>query len=123
MRGDDDQQEGMYSTSCKNTQQGGYLVCCTIALFYPGRSPAAGAMTSALLIGGSRIDVNIEANDLKVSHDDLMHWVQSAGEAVVKYYGTYPRPRVTLRIYFFKGRGVRHGQTFGYDEELIKIGV
>src|SRR5262249_43757320 len=100
----------------------GYLVCC-IALFYPGRSPAAGAMTSTLLIGGSRIDVNIEANDLKVSHDDLMHWVRSAGEAVATYYGKYPRPHVTLRIHSFRGRGVRHGQTFGYDGGLIKISV
>jgi hypothetical protein len=101
----------------------GYLVCCTIALFCPGRSPAAGAMTSTLLIGGSRIDVNIEANDLKISHDELMHWVQSAGEAVATYYGKYPRPHVTLRIRSFRGRGVRNGQTFGSDGGFIKIGV
>lgn len=80
-------------------------------------------MTSTLLIGGSRIDVNVESGDLKLSQAELLHWVQLAGEAVATYYGKYPVPHVTIRIHSFKGVGVRHGQTFGYDGGLIKIGV
>lgn len=80
-------------------------------------------MTSTLLIGGSKIDVTIESGELKVSHAELMHWVQSAAEAVATYYGRYPVPRVQLNIIPVDGSGVRHGQTFGYDGGLIKIRV
>lgn len=80
-------------------------------------------MTSTLLIGGSKIDVTIESGQLKVSHAELLHWVQSAAEAVATYYGRYPVPRVQLHIIPVDGSGVRHGQTFGYDGGLIKIRV
>jgi hypothetical protein len=101
----------------------GYLVCCAIAFFGTGSSPAAGNMTSTLIIGGSRIDVDVESSDPKLSQEGLMHWVQLAGEAVATYYGKYPVPHATLRIHSFKGSGVRHGQTFGFNGGLIKIGV
>ena len=55
-------------------------------------------MTSTLLIGGSKIDVTIESGGLKVSQAELLHWVQSAAEAVATYYGRYPVPRVQLHI-------------------------
>lgn len=89
-------------------------------------SPAnhrGGELTSTLLIGGSKLDVTIESDELKVSQADLMHWVKSAAEAVATYYGRYPVPRVRLRIIPSDGSGVRHGQTFGYDGGLIKIRV
>jgi hypothetical protein len=82
-----------------------------------------GQMTSTLLVGGSRIDLTVESGDLKISQAELMHWVQFAAEAVATYYGRYPVPHLTLRIRPFDGRGVRHGQTWGYDGGLIKIGV
>jgi len=80
-------------------------------------------MTSTLLIGGSRLDVQIESGDIKLSQADLLRWVQMAGEAVATYYGRYPVPHVTIRIHPFSGRGVRHGQTWGMGGGLIKIGV
>jgi hypothetical protein len=81
-------------------------------------------MTSTWVIGGSRIDVTIESADWKISQADLMHWVQSAGEAVATYYGKYPVPHLVLRIAAFDGNGVRHGMTWGRDGGgLIKIGV
>jgi hypothetical protein len=80
-------------------------------------------MTSTLLIGGSRLDVQIESGDMKLSQADLLRWVQMAGEAVATYYGRYPVPHVTIRIHPVSGRGVRHGQTWGMDGGLIKIGV
>jgi hypothetical protein len=83
----------------------------------------AGQMTSTLLIGGSKIDVTIESGEMKLSQTELLHWVQSAAEAVATYYGRYPVPRVQLRIITVDGSGVRHGQTFGYDGGLIKIRV
>ena len=80
-------------------------------------------MTSTLLVGGSKIDVNIEAGEMKLTHAELLHWVQSAAEAVAAYYGRSPVPRVQIRIIPVDGTGVRHGQTFGYDGGLIKIRV
>ena len=84
---------------------------------------AADDVTSTLLIGDSKIDVKVESGEMKLSHTELLHWVQSAAEAVATYYGRYPVPRVQIRIIPVDGSGVRHGQTFGYDGGLIKIRV
>jgi hypothetical protein len=91
------------------------LFACIVAL--------ASEMTSTLVIGGSKIDVTIESGKLKLSQDELLHWVRSAAEAVATYYGRYPVPRAQIHIIPVDGTGVRHGQTFGYDGGLIKIRV
>jgi hypothetical protein len=93
------------------------------ARFHSPLSIGADNVTSTLLIGGSKIDVTIESGEMKVSQAELLHWVQSAAEAVATYYGRYPMPRVQLRIIPVDGSGVRNGQTFGYDGGLIKIRV
>jgi hypothetical protein len=80
-------------------------------------------VTSTLLIGGSKIDVTIESGEMKLSHAELLQWVQTAAEAVATYYGRYPVPHVRIEIIPVDGSGVRHGQTFGYDGGLIKIRV
>jgi len=80
-------------------------------------------MTSTLIIGGSKIDIAIEAGSLQVSQTDLLRWVQDAAEAVATYYRRYPVPHVRIRVIPTGGSGVRHGQTFGYDGGLIKIRV
>lgn len=100
-----------------------YLGLCGAVLLSLSPLASAGDMTSTLLIAGSRIDVNIESGDMKLSQADLLRWVQMAGEAVATYYGRYPVPHVTIRVHPFSGRGVRHGQTWGMDGGLIKIGV
>jgi hypothetical protein len=99
------------------------LSLCVPALWFPRIFTAADGMTSTLLIGGGRIDVTIEPGELKLTQAEVLHWVQLAGEAVTTYYGRYPVPHVELRIFPFHGSGVRHGQTFGFDGGLIKIGL
>jgi hypothetical protein len=99
------------------------LRLCALVLCLPWFSATAGDMTSTLLIGGSRIDVTIESGKLKVSQADLIHWVQSAAEAIATYYGRYPVPHAAIRIIPIDGSGIRHGQTFGYDGGFIKIRV
>jgi hypothetical protein len=99
------------------------LKLCALLLCLPWCSATAGDMTSTLVIGGSRIDVTIEAGKLKVTQAELMHWVQSAAEAIATYYGRYPVPHVAIRIIPIDGNGIRHGQTFGYDGGFIKIRV
>jgi hypothetical protein len=84
---------------------------------------AAKDMTSTLLIQGSRIDVDLESGDLKVSHDEVLQWVKSAGEAVATYYGKYPVPHLNLQISPSGRNGVSHGMTWGAGGGLIKIHV
>src|SRR6266852_4869448 len=108
-----------------------FLVCLVVCsgLLWIGatrmqlRSLAADDVTSTLVIGGSKIDVTIEGGKLRLSQAELLHWVQSAAEAVATYYGRYPVPRAQIHIIPVDGNGVRHGQTFGYNGGLIKIRV
>ncbi len=100
-----------------------FLALCVLSLIVRTVTSKAGQMTSTLLIGGSKIDVSIEAGEMKLTHAELVYWVQSAAEAVATYYGRYPVPRVQVRIMCVDGSGVRHGQTFGHDGGLIKIRV
>jgi hypothetical protein len=102
----------------------GLLALVFVLVWMPAATPGrANDMTSTLIISGSRIDVTIESGDWKLSQTDLIHWVQSAGEAVATYYGRYPVPRVVLRISPFDGNGVRHGMTFGDHGGRIEIHV
>jgi hypothetical protein len=91
------------------------LVACILVL--------ADDVTSTLVIGRSKIDVSIEAGEMKLTHPELLDWVQTAAKAVATYYGRYPVSHVQVRIIPVDGSGVRHGQTFGYDGGLIKIRV
>ena len=84
---------------------------------------SADDVTSTLLIGQSKIDVSIDSGEMKLTHQELLAWVQSAAEAVATYYGRYPVPRAQVRIIPVDGSGVGHGQTFGYSGGLIKIRV
>src|ERR1051326_1837325 len=86
-------------------------------------SSLAQDMNSTLVIGNSKLDVTIESGNLKLSQPELMHWVQSAADAIATYYGRYPLPHPHLRIMPVGGSGVRHGQTFGFNGGLIKIRV
>lgn len=96
---------------------------CALLLIVRSFTSQAAPVTSTLVIGGSKIDVTIESGEMKLPQADLLHWVQSAAEAVATYYGRYPIPRVQLHIIPVDGSGVRHGQTFGYSGGLIKIRV
>src|SRR5216683_3348429 len=99
------------------------LLFCPCLLVFASILVFTDDVTSTLIIGGSKIDVTIEAGKLKLSQAELLHWVQSAAEAVATYYGRYPVPRAQLQIIPVDGSGVRHGQTFGYGGGLIKIRV
>ena len=75
----------------------------------------ADEMTSTIVIGNSRIDVNIEPGSMQASKEDLMKWVRWAAESVSAYYGRFPVPQLLLRIVPADGKGVRGGRTFGRD--------
>lgn len=73
-------------------------------------------MTSTLLIGNSRIDVVIEDGPFQASKEELLKWVQWAGESVNAYYGRFPVPHAVIRIVSSDGHGVRGGRTFGRED-------
>src|SRR5438270_340807 len=62
------------------------------ALLFAARilNSKAGQMTSTLLIGSSKIDVSIDAAPMKLSQAELLHWVQTAADALATYYARYP---------------------------------
>jgi hypothetical protein len=82
----------------------------------------AGEMTSSLVIGNSRIDINIEGSTPHLTDAEIIHWVQSAAESVSAYYGRFPVPHASIRIIPTDGRGVRNGRTFG-DESGGRISI
>src|SRR4029077_7632359 len=100
-----------------------FLALCVLSLIARTVASKPGQMASTLLIGGSKIDVSIEAGEMKLPHAELVYWVQAAAKAVATYYGRYPVPRAQVRIMPVDGSGIRHGQTFGYNGGLIKIRV
>jgi hypothetical protein len=75
----------------------------------------ADEMTSTIVIGNSRIDVNIESGAMQASREDLLKWVRWAAESVTAYYGRFPVPQLLLRIVPSGGKGVGGGRTFGRD--------
>jgi hypothetical protein len=95
-----------------------------LLLLVPFCAAKAADVTSALMIGGSRIDVTIQSSETPsapLSQPDVMKWVQFAAESVATYYTRFPVPHLTLRVISFDGTGVRHGTTWGRDGGLIAI--
>jgi len=87
----------------------------------PFSAARADEMKSTVIIHDSRIDVFIEAAAAPLSQPEVMKWVESAAESVVAYYGHFPVPHLTLRVFSFDGSGVRHGMTWGREGGLIRI--
>lgn len=80
-------------------------------------------MTSTIVIGSSRIDVTFDAANWALPQPQLLHWVQTAAEAVAAYYGHFPRPHIRLHVLPSSGHGVRGGMTWGRDGGVIRIRV
>jgi hypothetical protein len=99
------------------------LLCLFVLFLASAGAFPADDMTSTILIGNSRIDVVIEKGALQVSKEDLLKWVQWAGESVSAYYGRFPLPHLLLRIIPTDGKGVRGGKTFGEKGGFISIHV
>jgi hypothetical protein len=91
----------------------------TLAVLIVGLAAAtafpADEMTSTIVIGNSRIDVNIESGSMQAGKEDLLKWVRWAAESVTAYYGRFPVPQLLLRIVPSDGKGVRSGRTFGRE--------
>lgn len=84
--------------------------------------PHALAQAEAPLeIGGSKIEIAFASTPPEPLRNLMREWVRSSARAVTVYYGSFPVASVLVRVGFFDGRGVRSGQTFGYNGALITI--
>ncbi len=82
----------------------------------------AGAQNVALLqVGGSKIEIAFPSTPTEPLRKLVLDWVISSARAVTVYYEQFPVAHVLIRVRFFEGRGVRSGQTFGWDGALITI--
>jgi hypothetical protein len=112
-----------HANTSSNTFKRVVLLCVFVFFLASARAFPADDMTSTILIGNSRIDVVIEKGSFAVSKEELLKWVQWAGESVSAYYGHFPVPHLLLRIIPTDGRGVRNGRTFGEKGGFITIHV
>ncbi len=76
-----------------------------------------------LQIGGGQIEVAFSSSPSATQRKLVLDWVSLAAHAVTVYYERFPADHVLIRVRFFDGRGVRAGQTFGWNGGLIKIAV
>jgi hypothetical protein len=72
------------------------------------------AATKKLDIGGATLQVDFAAGTLDLSQEQILPWIQRAGQAVTVYYGKFPVSRVRVLIVPDAGeRGVTQGTTWG----------
>ncbi len=74
-----------------------------------------------LEIAGGVIDLQITQGKWRVTHADLLAWVQSGAKAVSNYYGKYPVKHLTLTIKTDGEGDEIHGVT--YDGRLINMTI
>ncbi len=79
--------------------------------------------SAQLQIGGGQIEVAFSSSPSATQRKLVLDWVSLAAHAVTVYYERFPIDHVLIRVRFFDGRGVRAGQTFGWNGALIKIAV
>ena len=95
------------------------LLLIAIALVRPSHAQD----TDTLEIGGGRIEVNFTSSPTPEFRKLVLDWINTAARAVAGYYQKFPVNEVRLRINTFDGRGVRGGQTFGWNGAHIRISV
>ena len=77
---------------------------------------------SALHLGGGVIDIDLVSKPRAVSEQQLLFWIQTAGRAVITYYGRFPVKEVTLQIQVNADGQEIHGRTFGGDRMNVGFG-
>ena len=78
---------------------------------------------ATLEVGGGRIEVNFTSPPAPEFRKLVLDWINTAARAVAGYYQRFPVDELRLRINTCDGRGVRGGQTFGWNGAHIRISV
>jgi hypothetical protein len=95
------------------------LLLIALALVRPNHAQD----TDTVEVGGGRIEVNFTSLPTPEFRKLVLDWVSKAAHAVAGYYQKFPVNELRLRINTFDGRGVRGGQTFGWNGAHIRISV
>ena len=74
-------------------------------------------------VGGGNIEITLPDEQMKLSSNDLMNWIKTAGNVVSRYYRRFPVPHLILDVEAGRGAGVRHGVTYPKYGGLINITV
>lgn len=97
------------------------LLLCSSPVLY-GQENSANSTT--LRVGGATIDVTLPDEQMKMSRQELLSWVQASASTVSGYYfGRFPVPHLTLKIRTGNRGGVGHGVTYPRDGGLILVSV
>ena len=78
---------------------------------------------SKLEVGAATIEINFNG-DFDLPRERLLAWISRAAQAVSRYYGVFPAPRMRLRVNSSERRsGVFGGTTWGSDPPFTRIFV
>jgi hypothetical protein len=70
--------------------------------------------SQVLQVGGAALQLDFAAGALDLSHDQVVHWVETAARAVSTYYGRFPVAKARILIEPVSGRSGLHGTTWGH---------
>jgi hypothetical protein len=76
-----------------------------------------------LEIGGGKIEVIFSSTPDEALRKLVVGWVTFSARAVTTYYGQFPVSHLPIRVRLFEERGVRGGQTTGWNGASITIAV
>jgi hypothetical protein len=74
--------------------------------------------------GGAQLEVEFGPGGFDLPREAIERWIQRAAQAVTKYYGRFPVPRMRIRINSSDRRGGAFGgTTWGKDPPFTRISV
>jgi hypothetical protein len=105
------------------------LYCLLFLIVVNGVSPKAASMqreshgppwnsavasTRLVKIGDSTLQIDFGPGDFDLKQDDIVLWIETAGQAVAAYFGRFPVPRARVLVLPVTGeKGVLTGTTWG----------
>lgn len=71
--------------------------------------------------GGGTLKVAFAPGDPGMAQKTWLDWVAKSADAIVAYYGRFPVGAARLLLVPGEGRGISHGQAFGYRGPAIRL--
>ncbi len=99
------------------------ILALPVALLNPLHARPAKSPNLLLKVDEGVIDVSLPDEEMKLSQQELEHWIKTCANAVSRYYGHFPVHHLTLKIRSGRGSSVRHGVTYPANGGLIVITV
>lgn len=97
------------------------LILAMAWLSFADRSSAQD--TAQIEIGDGKIDIIFSSTPGEPLRKLVLDWAASSARAMTVYYERFPVSHLPIRVRLFEGRGVRGGQTTGWNGPAITIAV